>query len=146
MLLNWYTFDAAGNPIWLVAQAPVQADVVRLTALKVIGPTFMQQNATVNRTQFAELELSFDGCNKGRMRYPSAIGSGELPLTRLSNTFGNTCTGTLVDDRRTSDTLETNQTLLSADISVSTRYREEAGKIRFKVTARGSATNIGNRY
>lgn len=144
--MNWYTFDAAGNPIWLVAQAPVNDEVVRLSALKVAGPKFVQQSAPVSFSPFAELELSFHDCNKGKLRYSSALGAGEIPLTRLSNTFGSPCTGTLVDDRRTSETLQTEQTSVSAGISVGTRYREEADKISSKVTALGPAATIGNRY
>ena len=146
VLLNWYTFDASGNPIWLVAQAPITDDVVRLTALQVRGPRFMQQGAQVNYSQFAELELSFDDCNKGKLRYSSALGIGELPLTRLSKTFGDQCTGTFVDDRRPTETLQTDQSSASAGLNISTRYREEPGKVRFKVTARGPASAIGNRY
>jgi hypothetical protein len=82
VLLHWYTYDLAGNPIWLIAQAPVTNDVVRLSALQVRGPRFMQ-SGPVNVTTFAELELSFDDCSKGRMRYSSPIGSGEMALTLL---------------------------------------------------------------
>ncbi len=146
LLLYWYTYEQAGVPIWLVAQAPITDDVARLTALEVRGPRFMEQNATVKVKSFAELELSFDDCGKGRMRYSTAFATGEMQLSRLSSTFGDQCTATVIDDRRPSTTTQSDATSVSSGLSVSTRYREEPGKISFKVTARGTAAQAGGRY
>ena len=146
LLLYWYTFDQAGAPIWLVAQAPITDDIARLSALEVRGPRFMEQNAAVNVKPFAELELSFDDCGKGRMHYSTAFATGDMQLSRLSSTFGDQCTATLVDDRSPTSTTQTDGTSVSSGLSVSTRYREEPGKISFKVTARGTAAQAGARY
>jgi hypothetical protein len=146
LLLYWYTYDQAGNPIWLVAQAPITDDIARLTALEVRGPRFMEQNAVVNVKPFAELELSFDDCGKAKMHYSTAFATGDMQLSRLSSTFGDQCTGTLLDDRRPVTTTQTDATSVSSGLTVSTRYREEPGKISFKVTARGTAAQAGGRY
>ena len=146
LLLYWYTFDQAGAPIWLVAQAPITDDVARLTALEVRGPRFMEQNATVNVKPFAELELRFDDCGKAQMHYSTAFATGDLQLSRLSSTFGDQCTATLLDDRRPTTTTQTDSSSVSSGLNVSTRYREEPGKISFKVTARGTAAQAGSRY
>ena len=69
-----------------------------------------------------------------------------MQLSRLSSTFGDQCTATLLDDRRPTSTTQTDGTSVSSGLSVSTRYREEPGKISFKITARGTAAQAGARY
>jgi hypothetical protein len=146
LVLNWYTYDQAGTPIWLIAQTPITGEVAHLTALQVRGPRFMEQNAQVSFSQFAELDLSFQDCGNARLRYSTAFASGELNLVRLSSTFGDQCSATLIDDRRPTAISQADQTSTSAGVNLSTRYREEPGKISFKVTARAGAAQAGARY
>jgi hypothetical protein len=146
LLLYWYTFDQAGNPMWLYAQAPVTGDVVQMSAFEVRGPKFMESAANASLRRFGELELSFDDCGRGRMRYSTTLGAGEMALSRLSNTFGAACTGTLVDDGVPVSSSQSDQSQLISGVSISTRYRQDPGKISFKITARGAAPLAGQRY
>lgn len=146
VLLYWYTFDASGNPLWLYAQAPITEDTVRLSAFEVRGPSFVQNAAPVTLRRFGELELSFDSCNSGRMRYSTTLGTGEIQLSRLSQTFGAACTGTLIDDHPSQNAPELTQSLVSGGLNVSTHYREEPNRLRYNVEIQGAANQAGRRY
>jgi hypothetical protein len=146
LLLYWYTYDANGNPLWLIATAPITGDVAKLTALEVRGPRFAVNANPVASQVFGEVELEFNDCNSGVMRFQTRLGTGSFPLTRLSNTFGQSCTGTFIDDRNPVATNQTDGSATTAGVALTSTYREDPGRIRFKVKAKGPMAATGNRY
>lgn len=146
LLVYWFTFDAAGNPYWLIANAPVTSDVVKLTALEVRGPRFAVNANPLTTQSFGEIELEFSDCNSGVMRYNTRLGAGTIALTRLTNSFGQSCTGTFIDDRMPSNSMQSEGAAQSAGIALTSTYREDPGRIRFKVKAKGPLAAVGNRY
>jgi hypothetical protein len=146
LLVYWFTFDEAGNAKWLIANAPVSGEVARLTALEVTGPRFSVNGTPMSSQSFGTMELEFSDCNSATLRYTTRLGSGSMPLTRLTSNYGQSCTGTLVDDFTPIASQQTDGSASSSGISLTSTYREDPGRIRFKVKARGPLTASGNRY
>jgi hypothetical protein len=146
LLMYWYTFDAVGNPLWLIASAPITGDIAKMTALEVRGPRFAVNASPVASQAFGEIEIEFNDCQSGVMRYNTRLGAGVMPLTRLSSTFGQSCTGTFVDDRTPLTSTQSDGSTSSVGVALTSTYREDPGRIRFKVKAKGPVAAIGNRY
>ena len=97
-LVYWFTYDAAGEQAWTVGDA-VSGPGGRVTIeanLRPVGARFggAFDPAQVQRLPWGRLELEFEDCNAGQVRYAStdaAFGSGALRPVRLSNIAGITC-------------------------------------------------------
>lgn len=100
----WYTFDAAGAPLWILAQGPVDGARARLQGVTVNGGRFGNDFAAsqVQVVPWGSLEVSFSDCNHGTVTWQptTALPAGSMPIERLTQLYGTACTGGLVDDAR----------------------------------------------
>lgn len=100
----WFTFDPEGNQVWLVGSAAVDGDQVTLTMLLFEGGVLNLGGfdpSAIEFTEWGELILQFLDCDTGLAMYQAldpAIGSGEIELSRLTETVGDDCTGGIVDN------------------------------------------------
>lgn len=100
-VLYWYTFDGNGRPLWLYGQSSVaDGDRVALSLFEVSGPRFAEDftGSQLGLLPFGQIELRFASCNTANASYSGNLGTGSFNLVRLTQGFGGTCTGTLVDD------------------------------------------------
>ncbi len=103
MVAFWYTFDASGAPVWIVASGPVVGDRAVLQASLVNGGRFGNgfDPALVQQRAWGTLSVSFADCNNGSVAWsPTLAGftAGSMPIQRLTQLFGSACTGGVSDD------------------------------------------------
>jgi hypothetical protein len=95
MLAYFYTYDDAGNQMWLIAQGPVDGDTATLPAFvasgAVFGPGFDPDD--VDLEEWGTLTFVFSSCNAGTATYDSTtgFGSGTTNIARLSSVTGLAC-------------------------------------------------------
>jgi len=92
----WFTFDGAGDPMWLFGTASMDGGTLRAQVSRVEGgafpPAFHPEHAT--STPWGELRLDFSGCDAGTLQWtPTAAGfaAGQMPLARLTSVHGTRC-------------------------------------------------------
>ncbi len=140
LLVYWYTYDQSGRPLWLIGQTPIttaNAERISLNMSSVSGPRFMQNAAPTTLQSFGQIEVAFTDCNNGELRFNTPSGSGTAALRRISSTLGQSCTGTIIDDRRPTDTSEQNQSIAIGSGVLKSRYRETPNQVSFKVEVEG---------
>ncbi len=95
ILVYWYTYDQ-GNPLWLTGVGSYQGDTAEIELSQFDGSEFgvNHNNSLVTSKIFGSLIISFDSCNSGTMTYSSilGLGNGIIPLNRLTNVLGLSCT------------------------------------------------------
>lgn len=94
--IAWYTFDAAGNAMWLFGNADIEGGSLRGTVSRSAGGRFPPafNPATVVTAPWGELLLTFTGCNSGTLTWtPTATGfnAGQMPIARLTSPHGARC-------------------------------------------------------
>lgn len=92
----WFTFDPAGQPMWLFGVAAVEGDKLRASLSRVSGGAFPPafDPARVQGTPWGEVLLSFTGCDAGTLKWTptaSGFGAGQMPLARLTAVHGARC-------------------------------------------------------
>lgn len=101
VVMAWFTYDSAGEQVWLVGAAGPEAfdgktitlTDVQITSGPVFGPGF--DGDSVERIRWGTATFEFDGCNFGTMTYASVLpefGSGSLDLERLTALADTDCT------------------------------------------------------
>lgn len=164
-VLYWYTYDAAGRPLWLYGQAVIPAgNSVSMDLFEVSGPRFAQDFSAnqLGLNRFGQIQLSFSSCTAGAAVYSGTLGIGSFNLSRLTQGFGGTCTGTLIDDGKAStvadavlnvsglaETIRVLQPTAAAPMaSGELKYRTGSGRIRFSVEVEdlpvGNYSLLGN--
>lgn len=96
-VVYWYTFDQTGAPLWIVGTGSVQGTRIETDAITVAGGFFPPafDASLVKRNQWGTLSLNVDpdDCNKATLSWASqSMGNGDMPMTRLSNLSGLSCT------------------------------------------------------
>ncbi|HET8898440.1 MAG TPA: hypothetical protein VFN09_06705 [Rhodanobacteraceae bacterium] len=95
---QWYVFDAAGKPYWIIADGPYTGNKASLQAYNSQGagaffpPNFDKSQVGVKA--WGTLELQFDTCNTGTVVWSSTVpgfGAGSMPIKRLTMLAGLTC-------------------------------------------------------
>jgi len=95
MLAYFYTYDDAGNQMWLIAQGPVDGDTATLPAFvasgAVFGPGFDPDD--VDLEEWGTLTFTFTSCAAGTATYDSTMGfgTGTANIVRLSSVTGLAC-------------------------------------------------------
>jgi hypothetical protein len=92
----WFTFDPAGQPLWLygvlaVDGASLVGDLAKVTGGR-FGPAF--DPALIQQQAWGGIELDVEGCDTAELRWQStdpAFGSGSLPMVRLTALQGQRC-------------------------------------------------------
>jgi hypothetical protein len=96
LLVQWLTFDADGNPMWIVGAGPHADDSAVLQAHTVTGGRFPPQ-FDPNQAQaqpWGTLWIQFLSCERARMDWQSAVPggvAGSMPLHRLVGADGPAC-------------------------------------------------------
>jgi uncharacterized membrane protein len=89
-IVTWYTYDAAGNQVWLLGVGSQQGNAIVFDQMAITnGPKFGASYDTgqLQTNDWGSLTLTLD-CNGGTAHYASkqaAFGSGDLTLTRLTH-------------------------------------------------------------
>lgn len=95
-IVTWYTFDPAGNPMWLSGLGQVDGAKLRADVSTLSGGRFppLFDPAATQAAAWGEVEIEFSGCDAGTLRWsPTATGfsAGSMPLARLSAIHGTRC-------------------------------------------------------
>lgn len=133
LLLTWYTYDAAGKPLWLIGQVPITGDRLSFPISEVSGPKFAQPSSTASLVSFGQVELEFSDCNHGVLRFDTRLGSGTRQIQRNTNTVGASCTGGLIDSTPAVSTGESFLPITTVAGSANARFRTEPGRLSFRV-------------
>jgi hypothetical protein len=94
--LAWFTFDAAGQPMWLFGIATLDGNVLRAPMSRVAGGRFPPafDPANVQATPWGEVSFTVAGCNSGTLRWTPSVagfGAGQMELARLTAVHGTRC-------------------------------------------------------
>lgn len=97
VFVSWYTYDDAGNPLWLVGNTEVapngtQVDIpLIVTTGGRFGPLFRAEN--VRRTPWGTLNIRFPTCGSAVLRYQRTQDgqTGTYNLVRLGAASGVSC-------------------------------------------------------
>lgn len=92
----WFTFDAAGAPMWLFGVADIDGTTLKAQVSRVTGGKFPPafDPAQIQSTPWGALELDFSACEAGTLEWtPTAAGfaAGQMPLARLTSVHGTRC-------------------------------------------------------
>jgi hypothetical protein len=87
--VTWFTFDAAGNPMWLLGVGSVQGNSMSFQLQRPTGTQFGDDflASEVTRTPWGQATLEFDGCDRARLSWQAndpLYGSGTLSAQRLT--------------------------------------------------------------
>ncbi len=102
ILVIWYIYDDAGNPLWLLGLGTHDGTIATLDVTQHQGSAFPPNfnSADVVSTNWGAFELSFASCNTGLFKwFPVAnngFSAGEVAIDRLTNTLGLSCNSTPV--------------------------------------------------
>ncbi len=123
-VVYWYTYDTAGNPMWLIGLGDLNGDSVVMDMMTVTGVTNLQSNNPESRNEIvlATATFTFDDCNKGSVEINPKPdnGSGEttnsisgtggiIDIERLTAIQGSSCSGGIADNTTPQDTDESYQ-------------------------------------
>lgn len=97
VLAYWFTFDAFGNPAWIIAQGEhVGEGLVELEAWIAEGGVFPPNfdPELVEIIPWGTLEIEFHSCAEATLRWDAQVpgfGMGEMPIERLSRAVEFSC-------------------------------------------------------
>lgn len=97
VFVSWYTFDDAGNPLWLVGNATLAPNATQIDVPLILtrggrfGPLFNAANIT--RTGWGTVNLRFPNCSTAVMRYTRTSDgqTGQYTMSRLGPASGVSC-------------------------------------------------------
>jgi N-acetylneuraminic acid mutarotase len=92
----WFTYDERGEQAWTIGVSAVSGDRLVVDSQRPVGTSFGAafDPARVVRSPWGTIEVDFDGCDRGALRYASSqaqFGSGTLHPARLSRLAGTAC-------------------------------------------------------
>jgi len=84
----WYTYNPDGNPLWLLADGPVDRDSATLTAMDARGMVFgVFDPSTVTLSTWGEIQIHFLDCNRIEVNWTPVqanFSAGSTTMSRLS--------------------------------------------------------------
>lgn len=88
-VVTWFTFDNAGNPMWLLGVGSAQGSALSFTLQRPTGTQFGDDflASEVTRTPWGQATLTFEGCDRARLSWQAndpLYGSGTLATQRLT--------------------------------------------------------------
>ncbi|MFU8831435.1 MAG: hypothetical protein ACNA7J_04675 [Wenzhouxiangella sp.] len=98
VLAYWFTFDAVGDPAWVVAVGDYVGDgLAEMDGWFAKGGTFPPSfdPELVEVVSWGGLEIEFHSCTEATLRWQATVsgfGSGEMPLQRFTRQAEFTCT------------------------------------------------------
>lgn len=93
----WFTFDAAGNQVWILGVGAIENNRIVMQAVRSRGGRFPPNfdPAQITNPPWGTLTFTFTGCNAGRLEWtstdPAFSASGSMPLARVTAIQGTTC-------------------------------------------------------
>lgn len=96
VVLAWYTFDAAGAPLWLIGEGTVRGQqvIAKLGAFSGGRPPADWAQGELVSEPWGTVTMTVQNCNSATLNWESAhpdFGTGELELVRLSWIQGQRC-------------------------------------------------------
>jgi hypothetical protein len=96
-VVAWFTYDDFGAPTWLFGTGDIDGDTIRAELRRFDGGAFPPGDsdpAAIVGETWGEVELRFDGCNRGEMRWqPTQAGfePGRMDIRRITAIEGAAC-------------------------------------------------------
>lgn len=95
-VVAWYTYNDAGEPVWLFGVGDIRGDTIEVPLDSFDGGRFptSSESGTVNIEPWGTAEIEFTDCNSAQLRWETespGFDDGSLPLTRLSGIEGKRC-------------------------------------------------------
>lgn len=95
-VVAWYTYDTAGEPVWLFGVGNIRGDTIEVELDSFRGGRFptSEDPGTVNVEPWGSAEIEFADCNTAQLRWDTGSAGfedGTLPLSRLTNIEGRRC-------------------------------------------------------
>ena len=93
----WFTFDNAGNQVWILGVGTIADNRIEMQAVKSSGGRFPPNfnPAQIVNNPWGTMTFTFTGCNAGQMQWtstdPAFTASGTLALERVTTVQGTTC-------------------------------------------------------
>lgn len=93
----WFTFDDMGNPAWICAVGTIDGDTITFDeAFTVEGGVFPPDfdPGLIEEVPWGSITVVFTGCNAGTVMWTTntaGFSSGEMPIARLTPTWGAAC-------------------------------------------------------
>ncbi len=145
-VVYWYTYDTAGNPMWLIGMGDVEGNQVSMDLMTVTGVTNLQDNdpQTRNEIILASASFTFDDCQNGTVDIspkptgatvdsPNSISGtgGIVRVQRLTSIQGSSCSGGISDNTEvTESSYEVTQFMSNTGV-----YPDGNARIKFKQSA-----------
>ena len=153
-VVYWYTYDTAGNPMWLIGMGNLVENTVNMDLLTVTGVTNLQPSdpSTRNEVVLANVSFTFEDCNNGTVEInPVPIsGSSDAALNSISGTGGivqiqrltaiqgSDCSGGIADNINPQDADEEYQQFMT-NTGV---YPEGNARLKFEQDRNGSEFEV----
>lgn len=95
-VVAWYTYDDAGEPVWLFGVGDIRGNTIEAPLDSYGGGRFPTASdpGTVNIEPWGMAEIEFADCSSAELRWETdsaGFEDGSLPLTRLSGIEGKRC-------------------------------------------------------
>lgn len=93
----WFTFDAAGNQVWILGVGTIENNRIVMQAVRSRGGRFPPNfnPGSITNPPWGTLTFTFTSCNAGRLEWtstdPAFTASGSMPLERVTSIQGTTC-------------------------------------------------------
>ena len=101
----WFTYDDAGEPMWVVGQGPVVGNKVNLDFIRVDGPQFLESTNPNARevSSFGSGSMAFSDCENATVEVQlqnAVTGTGleTFTINRLASVLNRNCSGGISDD------------------------------------------------
>jgi len=101
VLVYWYTYDDAGDPVWAIGVGETDGDTIELTMQTAHGGARPPVQVDADELEdFAEMTFTFGTCHTAIADFTMAGSgeTGEYHLRRLTQIGATTCTGGLGDE------------------------------------------------
>lgn len=93
----WFTFDNAGNQVWILGVGTIANNRIEMQAVKSSGGRFPPNfnPAQIVNNPWGTMTFTFTSCNAGQMQWtstdPAFTAAGTLALERVTSVQGTTC-------------------------------------------------------
>jgi len=99
----WFTYGDDMESAWFFGVGPVSGDRIKMILYEGIGIGFLEDNKPGDDrvVEVGTMEIEFSSCNDGVVTFATEIegvGSGDFPISRLTDLYNTECSGGVSDD------------------------------------------------
>jgi len=99
----WFTYGDDMESAWFFGAGPVSGDRIKMILYEGIGIGFLEDNKPGDDrvVEVGTMEIEFSSCNDGVVTFATEIegvGSGDFPISRLTDLYNTECSGGVSDD------------------------------------------------